>query len=333
MVVVDVVLVATVVVVAGAVVVVLGVVLAELVVGASWVVLVVSVAAELLELPHAASVSARAAETARAHSLMWCCSDIGPSDPAAITMSPTADRGATIHSVAQLDQPPTQQLGAVPPTRRAYPPPPASEALWPALAAILFVIVLQLLLPNRVTAGPRWLLPALETVLLVALVFASPRELEAPHPVRKFLTRSLTALVTAANTTSLALLAHELVHHNVTNGRGLIFAGALIWLTNVMVFGLWYWETDRGGPGVRAAGRDGPPDFLFPQMTDDTIEPIDWRPLFIDYLYVSLTNGLALSPTDTMPLSRMAKCMMGIQSLVSVVTIALVISRAVNILQ
>jgi uncharacterized membrane protein len=248
-------------------------------------------------------------------------------------MPPTADRGATIQPVAQLGQPSAQELGALPAPRRSYPPPPASEPLWPALAAIVFAIILQLLLPNEVTAGPRWLLPALETVLLIVLVFASPRELEAPHPVRKFLTRSLTALVSAANIASLSLLAHNLLHHNVTNGRGLVLAGALIWLTNVMIFGLWYWETDRGGPGVRAAGRDGPPDFLFPQMTDDTIEPVDWRPLFIDYLYVSLTNGLALSPTDTMPLSRMAKCMMGVQSLVSVVTIALVISRAVNILQ
>ncbi len=330
MVVVDVVLVTTVVVVAGAVVLVLGVVPAELVVGASWVVLV---AAELLEPPQAASASASEAETTRAHSLMGCCSDIGASDPAAIAMRPTADRGATIHSVAELDQPSTQQLGAVPSPRRVYPPPPASEPLWPALAAILVAIGLQLLLPNRVTAGPRWLLPALETALLIVLVFASPRELEGPHRVRKLLSRSLTALVSVANTISLILLTHELLHHSVTNGRGLVFAGALIWLTNVMIFGLWYWETDRGGAGMRAAGRDGPPDFLFPQMTDDAIEPLNWRPQFIDYLYVSLTNNLALSPTDTMPLSRTAKSIMGVQSLISVVTIALVISRAVNILQ
>ena len=109
-------------------------------------------------------------------------------------------------------------------------------------------------------------------------------------------------------------------------------AGALIWLTNVLIFGLWYWEADRGGPGQRAAGLDGPPDLLFPQMSDDRIEPEDWRPGFIDYLYVSLTNATAFSPTDTMPLSPTAKGIMGLQSLVSLVTIGLVISRAVNIL-
>ena len=106
----------------------------------------------------------------------------------------------------------------------------------------------------------------------------------------------------------------------------------LIWLTNLLIFALWYWEMDRGGPGRRAAGRDGPPDFLFPQMTDDRIEPRDWRPKFIDYLYVSLTNNTAFSPTDTMPLTPMAKAVMGVQSVVSLLTIGLIVSRAVNIL-
>jgi hypothetical protein len=149
---------------------------------------------------------------------------------------------------------------------------------------------------------------------------------------RKRLAQSLILFVTAANITSLALLTHHLLHKVVSNGRGLIIAGALIWLTNVLIFGLWYWETDRGGPGLRAAGRDGPPDLLFPQMTDDRIGPAHWRPLLIDYLYVSLTNATAFSPTDTMPLTALAKSVMGVQALVSLVTIGLVVSRAVNIL-
>jgi uncharacterized membrane protein len=90
---------------------------------------------------------------------------------------------------------------------------------------------------------------------------------------------------------------------------------------------------DRGGPGIRAAGRDLAPDFLYPQMNDDRIEPGGWRPGFVDYLYVSLTNAIAFSPTDTMPLTQRAKALMGLQSLISLVTIALVVSRAVNILQ
>ncbi len=142
----------------------------------------------------------------------------------------------------------------------------------------------------------------------------------------------LIAIVTAANVFSLGALTHFLLHHEVANGRQLIVSGVLIWLTNFLIFGLWYWELDRGGPGTRAAGRDQAPDFLFPQMADDRIQPAAWRPNFIDYLYVSLTNATAFSPTDTMPLTPMAKSVMGIQSLVSVVTLALIVSRAVNVL-
>jgi len=216
---------------------------------------------------------------------------------------------------------------------RPYPPPARAEPFWPALATVLAAIALQLLLPKRLTAGPRWLLPALETALLIGLAILSPSRLEGEHRGRRRLAVALTAFVSAANITSLALLSHQLLHHGSPNGRQLIVSGSLIWLTNVLIFGLWYWEADRGGPGRRAAGRDGPPDFLFPQMNDDRIEPANWRPQFIDYVYVSLTNALALSPTDTMPLSAMAKSIMGIQSLVSLVTIGLVVARAVNILQ
>jgi uncharacterized membrane protein len=197
---------------------------------------------------------------------------------------------------------------------------------------VLGAIALQLLLPERLTAGPRWLIPACEGLLLVGLALASPRQLEREHTHRRVVALGLIALVSAANIYSLGALTHYLLHHNVTSGRSLIFAGILIWLTNVFIFALWYWELDRGGPGKRAEGRDGPPDFLFPQMTDDRIEPIDWRPAFIDYFYVALTNATAFSPTDTMPLSQAAKSVMGVQSLVSLVTLGLIISRAVNIL-
>jgi uncharacterized membrane protein len=198
---------------------------------------------------------------------------------------------------------------------------------------MLVAIGLQLLLPSRLTAGPIWLVPVLEVVLLAGLVVSTPRQLEHEHNRRRAAALVMTGLVSLANTISLVLLSRELLHHGSPNGRELISSGALIWLTNVIIFGLWYWEADRGGPGVRAAGHDGAPDFLFPQMTDDRIEPRAWRPLFVDYLYVSLTNATAFSPTDTMPLSRRAKGLMGIQSLVSLVTIGLIVSRAVNILQ
>ncbi len=216
---------------------------------------------------------------------------------------------------------------------RPYPPPASAEAFWPVQATVLVAIGLQIGLSERLTVGPSWLVPALEGVLLIGLSVATPRQLEHEHTGRRRTALALTAFVSAANVFSLVELTHYLLHSKLpTNGPELIVSGMLIWLTNFLIFALWYWEMDRGGPGRRAAGHDGPPDFLFAQMSDDRIEPLYWRPRFIDYLYVSLTNATAFSPTDTMPLTPMAKSIMGVQSIVSLVTIGLVVSRAVNIL-
>ena len=242
-----------------------------------------------------------------------------------------SDRPHTLCAVASgAEQPPPIAQG-----RRPYPPPPESEPFWPAQATVLAAIGLQFSLPDRLTVGPFWLIPALETALLVGMFFATPKELEGEHPRRRWVALLMTAFVSAANIYSLTLLCKYLLHHGTPPGNGgaeLIRSGLVIWLTNFLIFGLWYWELDRGGPGKRASGHDLHPDFLFPQMSDDMIEPRDWRPKFIDYLYTSLTNATAFSPTDTMPLTPMAKSIMGVQSLVSLVTIGLVVSRAVNIL-
>ncbi len=222
--------------------------------------------------------------------------------------------------------------GESPPPRR-YPPPGRVESVWPAQVTVLVAIGLQLALPSRTIAGPRWLLPALEGILLLAFALATPRQLEHEPRLRRRLAIGTTAVVSVANIASLVLLSRALIEHGTANGRQLIVAGALVWLTNFLIFGLWYWEIDRGGPGKRAAGHDGPPDFLFPQMNDDGIMPPDWRPGLVDYLYVSLTNATAFSPTDTMPLTPIAKALMGLQSVVSLTTIGLVVARAVNILR
>jgi uncharacterized membrane protein len=227
----------------------------------------------------------------------------------------------------------SEAQAASPPPGRRYPPPGVAEPFWPAQATVLAAIALQLSLPKRLTVGPVWLLPALEGALLVGMFFATPKELEGEHPRRRAAALGLTAIVSAANIFSLTALSKELLHSKVHEGHPLLIAGVVIWLTNFLIFGLWYWEMDRGGPGKRGSGRDAPPDFLFPQMSDDRIEPRDWRPKFIDYLYVSLTNAAAFSPTDTLPLTPMAKSIMGVQSIVSLVTIGLIVSRAVNILQ
>jgi uncharacterized membrane protein len=113
----------------------------------------------------------------------------------------------------------------------------------------------------------------------------------------------------------------------------LLTTGASVWLTNVIAFGLWYWEFDRGGPVVRAAGTMRHPDLMFPQMASPELAPPDWEPQFVDYLYLSFTNATAFSPTDVMPLARWAKLTMLVQSAVSLAIGALVIARAVNILR
>jgi hypothetical protein len=216
----------------------------------------------------------------------------------------------------------------------SYPPPGHVEPHWPPQLTVLVAIALQVLLPSKLDPGPKWILPALEGAMLVALFVASPNMIEAPHSVRRRLALTTAAVVSLANGISLVLLSEHLLSSKLAasvGGHALIVAGAEIWLTNVLIFSLWYWEIDRGGPGRRAAGCDASPDFLFPQMTETRL-CAGWRPQFADYLYVSLTNAAAFSPTDTMPLSVQAKMVMGLQSLISLVTIGLVVSRAVNIL-
>jgi uncharacterized membrane protein len=215
---------------------------------------------------------------------------------------------------------------------RPYPPPAATEPFWPAQLTVLVAIGIQLLLPKRLLVGPPLLVPGFEAALLIGMFIVTPNQIEDEHPRRRRIALGLTAFVSLANIYSLGELTHYLLSHNVSEGRALIGAGVLIWLTNFLIFALWYWEIDRGGPGRRSAGNDGPPDFLYPQMADDRIEPLSWRPKFLDYLYVSLTNAMAFSPTDTMPLTPMAKSVMGVQSIVSLITIGLIVSRAINIL-
>lgn len=220
------------------------------------------------------------------------------------------------------------------PAQPASTPSPATdrgEHQWPPIAAVAATIGLQLLLPDRLTPGPHLLVPAIELVLLVGLMIAAPWRLQAPHLWRRRMALAATGLASLANGISLVLLTRLLLDRNVTQAHALVISGAVIWLTNVLIMGLWFWEVDAGGPGSRAAGLAGDPDFLFPQMTMRSLAQ-PWRPRFPDYFYVALTNATAFSPTDTMPLSVTAKMLMSVQSLISLVTATLVIARAVNIL-
>ena len=210
------------------------------------------------------------------------------------------------------------------------PAPPRSY--WPARIAVLVAMALYLALPDRLVPGPRFIVPALEAVVLVAITVLVPHRTTVAAPARRVLAILIIGLVTLANIINLALLLTELLKGNVQNGSELVVSSVAIWLTNAIAFGLWYWELDRGGPYERHQPSHREPDFLFPQMATPGAGRPDWAPSFVDYLYLSLTNATAFSPTDTMPLSTLAKLLMGIQSVASLLTVAVVAARAVNIL-
>jgi hypothetical protein len=205
------------------------------------------------------------------------------------------------------------------------------EARWPASLAVLGAVALYLFLPERLLLGPRWLVPALELSLLVPLTLSSPyRHGNEPKIVRAA-SIVLIALVSAANGMTLVLLLRYMLQGGKATGVQLAFSAILIWLTNVVAFGLWYWEFDAGGPTERMTSYPQGADFLFPQITAHQLGA-NWFPSFFDYFYVSFTNSTAFSPTDTMPLSVWAKFLMTLQSGAALTTVVLVAARAVNIL-
>jgi hypothetical protein len=206
---------------------------------------------------------------------------------------------------------------------------------WPAQLVVVAAIVLQLILPAKVIAGPsRYLVPGLEAALLLGLAITTPRRHHDESRIRRGFAIGLLALVSAANAVSLGLLVGSLLGGAKTSGRDLLVGALAIWLTNILIFALWYWEMDGGGPGVREhPERRSLPDFRFPQQSEPDIRGSDWKPGFIDYLYLAFTNASAFSPTDAMPVSGLAKMLMLGQAMVSLLTVLLVASRAVNILK
>ncbi len=208
-----------------------------------------------------------------------------------------------------------------------------SEPRWPATLAVLVAAILNFVLPGKFTLGPNWLMPALEMAVLVPLSVAAPRRVANENRWKQAAAVGLIAIVNIANFASLYLLIRTLLFNGkAINGIELLYSSVAIWLTNIIVFALWYWELDRGGPDDRLSDQHPAPDFLFPQMTAPGCTYDGWAPVFIDYLYVAFTNATAFSPTDTMPLTPAAKMLMLLQSSASLATIAIVASRAINIL-
>jgi len=205
------------------------------------------------------------------------------------------------------------------------------EARWPASLALLGAIALYLFLPQNLTLGPRWVVPALELGLLIPLTLGSPYRHGEEPKIARVASIVLTGLVSAANFVTLALLLRYMLQGGKATGVQLAFSAIMIWVTNVVAFGLWYWEFDAGGPAERMTDYPRGTDFLFPQLTAHELGK-GWVPSFFDYFYVSFTNSTAFSPTDTMPLSVWTKVLMTLQAGAALTTVVLVAARAVNIL-
>ncbi|MFJ4654645.1 hypothetical protein ACIP5Y_25520 [Nocardia sp. NPDC088792] len=210
----------------------------------------------------------------------------------------------------------------------------AGESRWWATAAMVGFLILQFYLPAGFTAGPRWLVPAIGLAMLLVLVIASPFRLDREETWLRRIGLLLMALLGFAMIWSVIHLVRALIDGRISdNAAGLLMSGGGVWLSNVLVFALWYWDFDRGGPAARAHVRKPYPDFLFVQMQNQDLADPNWEPQFPDYLYLSFTNATAFSPTDVMPMSRWAKTLMMVQSAISLVTVSLVIARAVNVLK
>lgn len=208
----------------------------------------------------------------------------------------------------------------------------------------MLIVLLYITLPPRIAFGPLWLFPALVAVILGPLLILTPRR-ENENRIARGASIVLIAVSTVFNAVSLVLLVATLLgarhgHQGLGNGVQLLKAGVQIWVTNVLVFGLWYWELDAGGPAQRSKAESAThftqADFEFPQMIPDQEKMpyanARWKPAFFDYLFLAFNTATALSPCDTFPQTATAKALMMAESTVSLVTIAIIVSRSINIL-
>jgi hypothetical protein len=206
-----------------------------------------------------------------------------------------------------------------------------AETRWPALLALLALGGLYAALPKSlIPGGPKWLLSAILGALMVPTVLSHRK---GRHDLNQSLGYLLNGVVTLSLIWSVALLIRILPAH-VETPQQLLISAACLWIANILVFASWYWRLDAGGPYKRAQGaHHSRGAFLFPQMTlPPERKGTDWSPNFIDYLFLAFNTSTAFSPTDVPVLSRWAKVLMMTQSLISLLVIALLAARAVNIL-
>ena len=222
---------------------------------------------------------------------------------------------------------------------------------WLARGAVLVIVTLQIAFVNDLSVGPTWLAPAIELALLIPLsagtiwtqrsvrkaeTIAQWRLVRSKRRFVRTLAIALTAFSTAINFVALVLLIQAIIEGHAGTGRALLIDAINIWTTNVLIFTLWFWFLDRGGPSSRGLVPDHKRDFLFTQQQQQGAGEeagfAGWLPGFIDYLFLAFTNATAFSPADTFPLTPRAKLLMMAESAISLITIAVVASRAVGIL-
>jgi uncharacterized membrane protein len=209
----------------------------------------------------------------------------------------------------------------------------AAEPRWPMATAVLAATILFVGTPHRGRIPGWWAGPVLQLVLLGVLIAQDPGRIDRRSPALQRLMVALLVVMTVGTVTSVTVLAVDILAgvEGVT-ATVLLGRGAAIWFENVILFSLWYWQFDRGGPAERAAGTAVPPSFAFPENATPELAPAGWRPAYPDYLYLAYTNATAFSPTDTLPVRRWAKLTMMVQSTLSLVIAILVLARAINIL-
>jgi uncharacterized membrane protein len=254
---------------------------------------------------------------------------------------------ATKRAVAQIASSRDRQLSRsadAPASAGGAPKGPPGEVRLPATAATVVAIGLYGTLPDQMLGVARLAVAGLLIVLLLPLVVANPHRMTREDRRLRLLSLAFAVLVLLANTAAFATLVDRLVSGHARSGTSLLLAALQVWLVNIVAFGLLYWELDRGGPVTRStAARAKLPDadwrFSQDENADTSVEVArgaakksDWRPRFIDYLYLSTTNSTAFSPTDTMPLSPRAKLLMGVQSIEALLISVLVIARGVSLL-
>ncbi|GCE11925.1 hypothetical protein [Tengunoibacter tsumagoiensis] len=200
-----------------------------------------------------------------------------------------------------------------------------------AIGGTLLIGVVFLFLPARLTLGPNWLPLAFEIVLVLPVILSHLFQRPLSAKVNRSLSFILLGGVTLALVIGVTLLISTLPHRSEAQAISLLRTGALLWIANILVFALWYWEIDGGGPIARHHAGHRAADFLFPQQASgNSVE--NWAPNFVDYVFLAFTGATALSPADTFPLTRPAKVLMMIEALLAMTILAVLIGRAVNIL-